>query len=164
VLDNLLGGWEVSGISTYQSGFPFSVVQTGDPNGDGLADRADLAGTPVINSRNPNCYIADSRNPACGGNVSSSFAALPAGSTRFGTSGRNIISGPGQVVYDLGIAKNTRLRELCNVQFRAEFFNLFNRANFGTPQRTVNVTAPMFGTISSAFRSREIQFGLKLEF
>jgi hypothetical protein len=89
---------------------------------------------------------------------------LPAGTTRFGTAGRNILLGPGLANYDVGLAKNTRFRERYNVQFRAEFFNLFNRANFGTPQRTVNVSAPAFGSISSAFRAREMQFGLKLQF
>jgi len=64
----------------------------------------------------------------------------------------------------VGLAKNTRLGERCNVQFRAEFFNLFNRANFDILQRTVNLSAPAFGSISSAFRAREMQFGLKLQF
>ena len=50
------------------------------------------------------------------------------------------------------------------VEFRAELFNFFNHAAFNMPQRTVNVTAPRFGVISSAGLAREIQFGMKLEF
>jgi hypothetical protein len=164
VEDKLISGWELSGIATYQSGFPFTVVQSGDPNGDGIADRPDLIGNPVINDRNPNCYIADSRNPACGTGTGTAFANLPAGSIRFGSAGRNILIGPGQIVHDLGISKNTRFGERYNVQFRAEFFNLLNRANFNQPNRTVNITNPAFGSINSAFRPREMQFGLKFEF
>ncbi|MBI3693740.1 MAG: hypothetical protein HY238_02710, partial [Acidobacteria bacterium] len=156
-------GWEVSGITQFQSGFPFSVVMSEDRNGDGIADRPDLVGKPVINARNPNCYIVDSRTPACGA-ASSAFVDLPAGALRFGSAGRNILIGPGLNNWDLGAAKNTRFGERYNLQFRAEFFNLFNHANFNQPSRTVNITAPRFGSITSAGRAREMQFGLKLEF
>ena len=63
-----------------------------------------------------------------------------------------------------GVAKNTRFRERWKLQFRAEFFNFFNHTNFFQPARTVNVAAPAFGSISSATRPREMQFGMKLEF
>jgi hypothetical protein len=163
VADKVVSGWEVSGIATYQSGFPFTVVQSGDPNGDGLADRPDLIGKPEVNPRNPRCYIVDSRNAACGA-TSSAFVNLPAGSTRFGNAGRNIVTGPGLMLHDFSLAKNTRFGERYKIQFRAEFFNLFNRANFAQPSATVNVAAPPFGSINSAYRPREMQFGLKLEF
>ncbi|MBO0798202.1 MAG: carboxypeptidase regulatory-like domain-containing protein, partial [Blastocatellia bacterium] len=82
--NRLIGGWEVSGITQYQSGFPFSVLMSGDQNGDGLGgDRPDLVGIPVINSGNPNCYIVDPRNPACGGGTAA-FAPVPAGVLRYG--------------------------------------------------------------------------------
>ena len=164
IVDKLLAGWEISGITTFQSGFPFSVVQSGDPNGDGLGDRPDEIAKPVIQTQNPNCYIVDARNPACGSGAVSAFAALPAGTLRFGSVGRNTLIGPGTALQDLGVAKNTRFGERYNVQFRAEFFNLVNRTNFGAPSRTVNITSPVFGTINTAFRAREMQFGLKVEF
>ncbi|MBI1789097.1 MAG: TonB-dependent receptor [Acidobacteria bacterium] len=162
-LDKILGGWELSGITQFQGGFPFSVLMSDDRNGDGIADRPDLAGKVSMNSRNPSCYIVDSRNPVCGA-TSSAFVDLPAGSTRFGSAGRNILIGPGLSLWDLGAAKNTHFGERFNLQFRAEFFNLFNHANFNQPARSANVTAPRFGSITSAQRPREMQFGLKLEF
>ena len=78
--------------------------------------------------------------------------------------GRNIVPTPGLNVWDTGIGKNIRFHERFKVQFRAEFFNFFNHANFNSPQRTVNVTAPRFGVINSADRPREMQFGVKVEF
>jgi hypothetical protein len=161
--DKLLGGWEISGITQFQSGFPFSVLMATDVNGDGIADRPDLVGRVSIRPRDPNCYIVDRRNPACGV-TTSAFVDLPPGSLRFGSAGRNIVIGPGLNVWDFGVAKNTPLSERVNLVFRAEFFNLFNRANFGQPNRITNVAAPPFGSIRSAERPREMQFGLKLEF
>jgi hypothetical protein len=159
----LYGGWEVSGITQFQGGFPTSVVMSSDVNGDGIADRPDLVGPVTVQSRNPNCYIVDRRNPACGV-TSSSFTDLPAGSLRFGSAGRNIIIGPGQAIWDFNLSKNFRFRERYKLQFRTEFFNLFNHANFNQPARVTNVASPAFGVINSAQRPREMQFGLKLEF
>jgi hypothetical protein len=161
----VVGGWAISGIALYQGGFPTTAVMSADINGDGIADRPDFVAPLGYNTRNPDCYIIDSRNPACGASTSS-FVDLPAGSTRFGSAGRNIISGPGLVNWDAGLAKNTRFgtEGRYNVQFRWEVFNLFNRANFNQPSRVVNVVSPRFGTITSAARAREMQFGLKLEF
>ncbi len=164
IADRLIGGWEVSGITQFQTGFPFSVLMSGDQNGDGLGgDRPDLIGKPQINPGNPRCYIVDPRNPACGGGTAA-FAVVPAGVLRYGSAGRNILSGPGFKSWDISLSKNNRFAERFNLQFRAEFFNAFNNVNFGQPNRLYNVTAPQFGTITTASRPREIQFGLKLEF
>jgi hypothetical protein len=160
----LIGGWEVSGIAQFQQGFPITVLMSGDQNGDGLGgDRPDLIGRVQLNPGNPRCYIVDPRNPACGGGAAA-FAAVPAGNLRFGSAGRNVLSGPGFKSWDISLAKNNRLTERFNLQFRAEFFNAFNNVNFGQPNRLFNVSAPVFGSITTAGRPREIQFGLKLEF
>ena len=158
------GGWDVSGISQFQGGFPFSVVMSADVNGDGIADRPDLVGPVTIRPRDPGCYIVDRRNAACGGVTGSAFVDLPAGALRFGSAGRNILRGPGLHLHDFSVTKNTRIAERLNLQFRGEFFNIFNHANFNQPNRTTNVAAPAFGTINSAQRPREMQFALKLEF
>ena len=165
VLNKIVGGWEVSFIATLQGGFPLTAAMSGDVNGDGITDRPDLVGPISYNTRNPTCYIIDSRNPACG-TTSSAFVNLPTGSLRFGSEGRNTITGPGLAQTDLGVGKNTRFGrdERFNVQFRWEAFNLFNRANFNQPAAVVNVNSPPFGSITSAGRAREMQFGLKLEF
>lgn len=157
------GGWEVSGISQFQGGFPFSVVMSADVNGDGIADRPDVIGPVTTRSRDPLCFIEDRRNPACGV-TSSSFVDLPAGSLRFGSAGRNILQGPGLNWHDFSINKRTRITERFTVHFRTEFFNIFNHTNFNQPSRVTNVAAPAFGTITSAQRPREMQFALKLEF
>jgi hypothetical protein len=160
-----IGGWEVSGIALFQSGFPTTAVMSADVNGDGIVDRPDFVAPLQYNTRNPSCYVVEARNPACG-TANTSFVDLPAGSVRFGSAGRNIIIGPGLFNWDMGVSKNTRFGhdDRFNVQFRWEVFNLFNHANFNQPNRVVNVTSPRFGTITSAGRAREMQFGLKLEF
>ena len=117
----------------------------------------------TIQGRNPNCFILDRRNAACGVSTSA-FTDLPAGSLRFGSAGRNILSGPGQTTWDFSLVKNTRFYERYNLQFRTEFFNIFNHANFNQPARVTNVAAPAFGVINTAQRPREMQFALKLEF
>jgi hypothetical protein len=163
VADRVLGGWQLSGITQFQGGFPTSVLMSGDQNGDGMTgDRPDVVSKPVINTRNPICYIADSRNPACGANAATAFVAVPAAQARFGNAGRNILVGPGLNQWDLNASKNFRFRERGNLQFRGEFFNFFNHAKFNQPARTFNVAAPVFGAINSAGRGREIQFGLRL--
>src|SRR4030095_6728608 len=81
-----ISGWEVSGITQFQGGYPFTVAMSDDRNGDGIPDRPDLVGPVTIQSRNPNCYIVDSHNRNCGA-TSSAFVDLPAGSLRFRRAG-----------------------------------------------------------------------------
>ena len=166
VVNKLVGGWEVSFIATAQTGFPTTATMSGDVNGDGITDRPDLVGPVSYNTRNPQCYIIDRRNLACN-TSSSAFVNLPAGSLRFGSEGRDVIIGPGLAQTDVGVGKNTRFGkdERFNLQFRWEAFNFFNRANFNQPAVSgINVASPPFGSITSAGRAREMQFGMKLEF
>jgi len=148
-----------------QGGFPFTAAMSGDVNGDGIIDRPDLVGKISYNTRKPQCYVIDSRNAACGA-TSSAFVNLPAGSTRFGTEGRDVLIGPGLFVADVSAGKNTRFGkdERYNLQFRWEAFNSFNRANYNQPATVVNVASPAFGSITSAGRAREMQVGMRLEF
>ena len=80
----------------------------------------------------------------------------------FGTSGRNILRGPGLFNTDLGVLKNTGISEQVNVQFRAEFFNIFNNVNFYGPDNYL--TSDNTGRIFGARSPRILQFGLKLLF
>jgi hypothetical protein len=165
VVNKMVSGWEVSFIGTAQGGFPFTAAMSGDVNGDGITDRPDLIGPVSYNTRNPGCYMIDSRNPACH-TSGSAFVNLPAGSLRFGSEGRDTLIGPGLLQVDVSAGKNTRFgkEERYNLQFRWEAFNVFNRANYNQPAAVVNVAAPAFGSITSAGRAREMQFGMRLEF
>ena len=89
-------------------------------------------------------------------------AALANGTPRFGNSGRNILFGPNLRTWDVALMKRTKISERFALQFRAQFFNLFNRANFGLPDSTI--TSSTAGIIGSARDGRTIQFGLKFEF
>jgi hypothetical protein len=80
----------------------------------------------------------------------------------FGTAGRNILRGPHSFNFDWGLFKQIPVREGHNVQFRAEFFNLFNNTNLGLP--TNNLQSPNFGRITGAGSPRIIQFALKYVF
>jgi hypothetical protein len=91
------------------------------------------------------------------------FTAVP----RFGSLGRNVVIGPGFNNTDFAIIKNTKVNESFRVQFRAEFFDLFNHANFGAPGNVVGT--PSFGQITStrfptgeSGSSRQIQFAVKI--
>lgn len=156
----LISGWTVSGVETMQSGLPFTPQLGFNPTNNG-------------DSRNP---IRPSWNPAFSGPIvlggpnqyfnPNAFILPPTGT--YGNVGRDILYGPGLATTDLSLAKNTAISEQLRLQFRAEFFNVFNRANFGSPNAVVFGSAsatpsPTAGVITStSTTSRQIQFGLKL--
>jgi hypothetical protein len=172
-LGNLLfGGWNVTGIHTFQSGLGLTAVQTGSGVlnlGTERRGRPFLISEPQINSGNPDCYIVDPRNLACGGGTAA-FVALdpsnpnsPVRGLVFGSSGVGVLRGPGQVNFDFTFAKNFNVTETKYVQFRTELFNAFNHTNLGIPD--LNVANPTFGTIRvTATPARIIQFAVKLYF
>lgn len=156
----LISGWTVSGVENMQSGLPFTPQLGFNPTNNG-------------DSRNP---IRPSWNPAFSGPIvlggpnqyfnPNAFILPPTGT--YGNVGRDILYGPGLATTDLSLAKNTSISEKLRLQFRAEFFNVFNRANFGSPNAVVFGSAsatpsPTAGVITStSTTSRQIQFGLKL--
>jgi hypothetical protein len=95
-------------------------------------------------------------------------AFLSPASGTYGNVGRDVLVGPGLASLDLSVLKDTAVTEKLRLQFRAEAFNLLNRANFGTPNAVVfssasTVPAPTAGVVTStSTTSRQIQFGLKL--
>ncbi len=157
VLDRVLGGWELSGILSLNSGFPFSVLSSQDfSNTLSLNARPDRTcqGTgqkTVSNWFNTSCFTTGLLGQA-----------LASGRPRFGNSGRNILDAPGLNNWDFALFKDFLLTERFKLQFRAESYNLFNQAHFGNPN-TVMGTGTV-GQISSAGEPRDIQFGLKLSF
>jgi hypothetical protein len=172
----VLGGWEISGISTITSGRPFTV-RTGfdhDHNGDGGdGDRPDIIPGGV---QNPISGVT----AGCGGIAAGEELATPdrwydpcqfqlSREGFFGNSGRNTILGPGLFSADFSVHKNVALTESANLQFRAEFFNILNRPNFGLPItagfETNGNRLPTAGIINDTTTTgREIQLGLKIVF
>lgn len=158
--NRIVGGWQLNAITTLLSGFPFTPTVGSNRSGDGDTrnpDRPTLnpAFTGPVVTGNPNQWF----NPAA-------FLLPPAGT--WGTLGRGVYHGPGLATMDLSVFKNTAISERVNLQFRAEAFNLLNRANYGTPNAVVFSGAGVnssAGFISlTATTSRQIQLGLKLIF
>lgn len=148
----LLSGWQVSGITTIQSGTPINVTISTDRANVGTgAQRPDLVGTPSANCGKGNLV-------SC---IDASAFALPAQFT-FGNTPRNVLRGPGQVTTDLSLAKNFSLNGRSQLQFRADAFNVFNTANFNSPGSVLGTAT--FGRITSAQPMRQIQLGARLVF
>jgi hypothetical protein len=148
---HIFGGWSLTGIQILQSGVPFSTILGTDRSGSGaLQDRPNAVGDPNA--------ISD-RTAAALFNTAA-FALQPAG--QFGNAGRNTIRMPGFYNTDFSVIKSTKLTESQRIEFRAEFFNLFNTTHFNLPNR-VFATAD-FGKVFSAQSPRNIQFGLKYVF
>jgi hypothetical protein len=154
--DRILNGWELTGITLWRSGFPFTVVSGVDNSFSGVGqDRADyLGGNAGLDpGRSHGQLIAEYFN-------TSVFARNAVGT--FGNSGKGILRTPGMFDTDLGLLKNTRINERFNTQFRAEFFNAFNNVNFSGP--SASLASSSFGRITSAGDPRILQFALKLIF
>jgi hypothetical protein len=184
-LDGLLGGWAVSGITTLQSGQPLSLTGTNTNNAFGITtDRAQLAAgcshndlttsgsvsSKVNNYFNKSCILRNTAGaaiwPVIGDPELSGPNAGKRIATNFGNSGVGIVFGPDQRNFDIALIKRTSLkalREGANIEFRSEFFNVFNTTQFGNP--STNVSSSAFGAITStAVNPRIIQFALKLNF
>jgi hypothetical protein len=156
----LADGWTVNSIVTMQSGFPFTPQLSYNPSNNGdtrnpVRPFVNPAFTGPVILGNPTQWF----NPAA-------FLAAPSGSGFYGNLGRDTLIGPGLATWDLSFLKDTPIRERLNLQFRAELFNLLNRANFNTPNAitfTPTGVSPTAGVITStSTTSRQIQFGLKL--
>ena len=167
----VFGGWEVSGITSAQSGQPFTVYDSAnDFSGfNTKVDRPDVLGTGQLKTNYDNPDAA----------FDTAFFSKVPPTGRVGTSGRNQYYGPGLVNYDFTAVKNFAVwGERTKLAFRADFFNLFNHTNFSNPVRdessasfgkitqTVgSATATSVGTTAGPFGGpRQIQFSLRLTF
>ena len=162
----LISGWSVASVVTVQSGFPLTPQLSYNPSNNGDTRN------PVRPFLNPNFsgpialgHPSQWFNPAA-------FIAPPSNSGFYGNVGRDTYTGPGLATWDFSVLKDTAIRERLSLQFRAEIFNLLNRANFNTPNLIVftpptatNLTG-LSGTAgaitSTSTFSRQVQFGLKL--
>ena len=154
----MLGGWQLNGIVTLQSGQPYTVALPGEFDnsntgrssyGFGAGDRPNLIGNPNLARPDPQQWF----DPAA-------FSLPTYGS--FGSAGRNIVNGPGLANVDFSILKDLGLGESATLQLRAEFFNMLNTPNFLNP--SVFFGTPGFGRVLAARDGREVQFGVKLIF
>lgn len=149
---HVLGGWELSGITTYQTGLPFTVTQSRDPGGIGcrraetpVSCRPDLVGNPNSNAPHTREQFFNT----------SAFASVPTGVNRVGTSGRGVVTGPSLQRWDFSLFKNIRLGETTRIQLRGEAFNVFNHTNFTTLSTRLGSTT--FGQATAAADPRTIQ-------
>jgi hypothetical protein len=189
IASHFLGGWEMGGIILAQTGVPFTPLIGGDPLGTRSSDPFGYpnrvsgpgCGSPV-NPGNPNdyiklnCFALPIAPPSLAAQCSPfGFPSAPIAGTCanfLGNAGRNSVVGPGLVNVDFSLFKNNyipRFSETFNVQFRAEFFNIFNRANFAAPidNETLFTQAgtPVSGAGAidqTATTSRQVQFALKV--
>ena len=193
-----LGGWQLVGLYKVSSGQPFTPIMGGDPVGTRLDETGLVPSyTPGCNLADPNfkknkngpiylnlnCFALPTvptsslaSLPYSCATFSGASAPAPSGQTYCsnlrGNLGRNVIIGPGLSKLDFSVFKNNhikRISENFSTQFRAEIFNIFNRANFGSPTDNLaafdqnGVPIPTLGLLTSTqTTSRQVQFALKL--
>jgi len=153
-----LGGWQINGIFTLQTGTPFSVF-AGQPRslaggtGDFVDLRPEFPEVETFNDRSNESKVERF--------FPTEAFALPA-LGEFGNVGRNFLRGPGIFNVDFAVFKNFAFKETQSVQFRWEVFNALNRTNFNNPNADFSSAA--FGQLTSSRESRVIQFALKYRF
>ena len=155
----VLGNWQVNGITTFMSGTPFTVEdQSYNDDAPEITGFSSFRPNLIANPNHGAKTVAQWANPNAFQRID--LTTTPAGV--YGTEGRNVVQGPGLAQWDFSAFKNIPLGEAKNLQFRAEFFNLFNRANFQLPNSDISSTT--FGQIQQALEPRLIQFAMKLLF
>jgi hypothetical protein len=184
--DKLINGWQVSGISTFQSGQPFSVSYTAPGSTTGqVSGRANrVMGVPLYPSTktktqwfNPAAFTA----PICYNSVETGSATVPcsavyaAGQTAgvttydtYGNSGYDMLRGPRFQDWDMNLEKNTLFGDRYRLQLRIDSFNIFNHPNLGNPAAAISNTSTV-GTITSvssspSAESRKVEIGAKFSF
>jgi hypothetical protein len=162
-----LGGWQVSGILTAQTGDAFTIYAGTDRSATNGKDRA-----VVIGGLNGGDACLGATNCRTWFNAAAFAPPLPAVGTpadiyaaypfKYGNAGKDAVRGPGFFNWDMGLAKDFPLRETLSLQFRGEFFNTFNQVNYGDPVSTISAAG--FGSIRSGSDPRIGQLALKLRF
>ena len=160
---HVLGGWQLAGISIFQSGLPFSVYTTaayprGDYNADGY--NYDYPNTPSFGN-----HTSSARGDFIKGLFAASAFSAPAAGQE-GNLGRNTFSGPGLANVNLNVVKTEHLpwfvREGATLQLRGEIFNLFNRVNLTNP--VSDLSSSLFGKSTGQNLPRSVTFGIRIQY
>ncbi len=154
-----LNDWSLSGIVTLQSGTPFSIF---GQDSAFEATRADLATGRTLASAIKSGNVADRLTAYFDPTAFVQPAEI--GDPGFGLLGRNIIRGPKQINTDFAIVKFIPVKENQQVEFRAEFFNLFNNVNWANPVNIIYPSVDFGQVVSTTTGPRVIQFALKFNF
>jgi hypothetical protein len=163
VIGHLIGGWQISGVGTFESGVPYTISNGLDADGLGGAgtDRPDLNpnGQPgvraVISTTSPTGYVNPENNNAPIDPATARYIQLPTctnpNGCRPGTAGRNTERSPGIANWNVNFQKSTLITERWRVELRGEFFNLFNHPQFGNSNSSA--FAPGTGTLGANLQS-----------
>ncbi len=168
LLQNLLGGWQISGAGFMRTGTPFSITRNDDRAGVGDGS----IGQPVDLVGDPNSGTNVKFSGGCSGGVCAddnfyfnpaAFAQVPVGANRFGNAPRNLLHGPGDQQWDIAVFKNINLVGTHKVQIRMEVFNFLNHPNLNGP--ITDITSPNFGRIiTKSGDRRDIQLAIRYLF
>lgn len=150
-LDLLVGGWQVNSLVRIFSGTPFTPQLASFDFNAGEAKRPDRLGSGRVSNLRPEKWFEVD-----------DFEPVPAGAFRFGNSGRNILIGPGDYLFDFSMVKTFSLPNEHKLQLRWEIFNVPNHVNFGLPNHNIDV--PDAGVITTASEPRRMQVALKYIF
>ena len=151
-VDAIFGGWQISGIYSTKTGFPWTITGVDRSGTVSRGPRADRVGD---GNDGP-------QTVGLGGRWFDTTAYRDTAVGTFGNAGPGTVFGPGYTTMDAGLEKTFSITERQSLQFRAEFINVSNSPIFQTGNRSV--TSPTFGEITSAQGERVIQFGLRYEF
>ena len=168
ILSTIARDWELTSVALARTGFPVNVLvnrsSASVPDGNNTDQRPDLV---------PGVSVTPAGGKSIGEWINTAAFAVPAAGT-FGDAPRNNVRGPGAWQIDFGVAKSIPLSERAHLEFRSEFFNIFNHPQYGLPQATFAV--PGFGSITQTVNTttpvspigsgtpREIQFALRFAF
>jgi hypothetical protein len=168
ILSSIARDWELTSVALARTGFPVNVLvnrsSASVPDGNNTDQRPDLV---------PGVSVTPTGGKSIGEWINPAAFAMPAAGT-FGDAPRNNVRGPGAWQIDFGVAKSIPLSERAHLEFRSEFFNIFNHPQYGLPQATFAV--PGFGSITQTVNTttpvspigsgtpREIQFALRVAF
>lgn len=147
VLNKLVSGWQILGITRFLTGSPFTITNGFDNLNNGGTGYPNIVCNPNFGSgRSHSQQVSMFFNTAC-------FATPPL--YTFGNEGRNAVIGPGTQLWDVSLTKDTNITERVRVEFRSEFFNIFNNVNFDYPNASYGTA--QFGTIRATSEpSRQI--------